>query len=80
MKLFKRLISAEVTSKAKKQKKLVHAKKEKGMVPDEDLSKFLLGLREDIETTVAALKKTPTKELWKELRDLLFTYITSFNR
>merc|ERR1719245_1572203 len=48
LKLFKRLISAEVTSKAKKQKKIVHAIKDKGMIPDDDLSKFLLGLKSDI--------------------------------
>ena len=78
--LWTKSIKNELTSKAKKQKAMVHAKKEVVILDDKDVSKFLSGLNGDIKVVTQTFKETPSKNLWVELRNLCCIYITSFNR
>ena len=80
MTMYKMRANTEIISKAKKQKKIVHGKKDIEVIDNEDVSNFLTGLNSDIMTVTTKFMKSTTKVLWEELRDLCFTYIASFNR
>lgn len=78
--LWTKTVNNELTSKAKKQKGMVHAKKEPVIPSDSDVAKFLKGLNGDIQNVTEAFKKAPSKNLWCEMRNLTCGYIIGFNR
>jgi len=78
--LWTKTVNNELTSKAKKQKSMVHAKKEPVIPSDSDVAKFLKGLNGDIQNVTEAFKKAPSKNLWCEMRNLTCGYIIGFNR
>ena len=73
-------VKNELTSKAKKQKAIAHARKEVVILDDSDVSKFLTGLNGDTVVLMKNCQECPTKALLVQLRNLCVIYITAFNR